>query len=189
MNNDDTYSDEQRKTMLAVAEKSIVHGLRQGGPLSLDLADFDPVLREKGASFVTLNKNGQLRGCIGTLMPYQPLIQDIADHAYAAAFEDSRFSALGESELEQIDIHISILTPAIPMHFESEADLLEQLKPGEDGLILEYHHHRATFLPMVWDSLPQAQDFLNQLKLKAGLAAEFWSPDIRIKRYTTISVP
>jgi len=114
-------------------------------------------------------------------------VQDVAHNAYAAAFSDPRFPPLAalELELEGLDLHISILSPPEPMQFVSEGDLLNQLRPGEDGLILRAGVRRGTFLPSVWESLPQPQAFLQHLKMKAGLAPDFWSDEVRVERYTT----
>jgi AmmeMemoRadiSam system protein A len=146
------------------------------------------LLVDDRASFVTLNQSGNLRGCIGTLEAHQPLILDVSYNAYSAAFRDPRFPRITSSELPQLAIHISVLTPAIPMTFKSEADLIEQLQPGVDGLILTRGFQRGTFLPSVWESLPDARQFLQQLKRKAGLPVDFWSDDIQIERYSTISI-
>ncbi|MGW8227546.1 MAG: AmmeMemoRadiSam system protein A, partial [Gammaproteobacteria bacterium] len=105
-------------------------------------------------------------------------------NAYAAAFEDTRFPPLSAAEYDQLEYHISILNPAEAIEFESEADLLQQLQPGIDGLILEERGRRATFLPSVWESLPQAADFLRHLKMKAGLAPDYWSNTLHAQRYT-----
>lgn len=179
---------EIRQTLLDVAMQSIQHGLSQGNPVVVTPGDYPELLQLPGASFVTLNKHGKLRGCIGSLEAHQPLIQDVAEHAFDAAYRDPRFPPLSEHEVAQLDIHISILTPPEPMEFDSEADLLKQIQPGEDGLILEYAYHRGTFLPSVWDSLPEKQQFLQQLKRKAGLPAAFWDTGIRVSRYHALMV-
>ncbi|NNF97614.1 MAG: AmmeMemoRadiSam system protein A, partial [Halobacteria archaeon] len=128
---------EDRETLLRVAADSIRHGLETGHALSVSVEDYSPALQQPGASFVTLTILRQLRGCIGTLTATRPLIEDVAKNACAAAFEDPRFPPLTEAEYEQLEYHISILNPAETMEFDSEADLLQQLRPGIDGLILE----------------------------------------------------
>ena len=128
-----------------------------------------------------------LRGCIGHLEAVQPLVVDVAENAFAAAFRDPRFPALTAREWPDVEVHLSILTPAQPITFVDEPDLLAQLRPGEDGLILEDGPNRGTFLPSVWESLPDAGQFLTQLKRKAGLAANHWSEQLRIYRYGTES--
>ena len=175
---------EDRQTLLRLAADSIRHGLETGHALTVRVADYSPALQQAGASFVTLTILRQLRGCIGMLRATRPLVEDVAENAFAAAFEDSRFPPLTAAEYDQLEYHISILNPAEAMEFDSEADLLLQLRPGIDGLILEDRGRRATFLPSVWESLPKAADFLQHLKMKAGLSADYWSNSLRMQRYT-----
>jgi AmmeMemoRadiSam system protein A len=177
----------QRTTLLEVARLSIEHGLLSGRPLSVTPSEYHRDLKAVRASFVTLQRQGQLRGCIGHLEAVQPLVVDVAENAFAAAFRDPRFAPLGAEEWPEVDIHLSILTPPEPLHFRDEADLLGQIQPGEDGLILQDGPNRGTFLPSVWDSLPDAHDFLTHLKLKAGLAANHWSGRVEVYRYHTES--
>ncbi len=174
--------------MLDVARRAIAHGLRRGAPPALDPADYPEHLRAQRACFVTLNRDGRLRGCIGHLEPVQPLIADVSENAFAAAFRDPRFPPLGESESAGLEIHISVLSEPEPLPFRDEQDLLARLHPGEDGLILQGPGgRRGTFLPSVWEQLPQPREFLAQLRLKAGLPADFPLSQIRIWRYTTES--
>lgn len=180
-----TLSASDRATLLDVARTSIQHGLRHGRALAVNPDDYPETLRPLRATFVTLELGGQLRGCIGALVAYQPLVQDVAAHAYAAAFEDPRFPPLRPDEFPNLEIFISVLSPPEPMRFSSEEDLLAQIRPGVDGLILQFRHYRATFLPAVWESLPDPYVFLAQLKHKAGLPLDFWSPELRVERYTT----
>lgn len=179
----------EKSVLLQTARGSILHGLQKHRALPVPSENYTHALQQIRATFVTLHLHQQLRGCIGTLEAHQPLITDVAEHAYAAAFEDPRFPPVKQQELPQLDIHLSILTPAMPMRFTSEADLLQQLQPGVDGLILQAGQHRGTFLPSVWDQLPKPEDFLNHLKQKAGLPASFWNRDIKVSRYTTVSIP
>ena len=150
------------------------HGAR------LILAD---VLREHGASFVTLHLGGRLRGCIGSLLPARPLAEDVRANAVAAAFRDHRFPPLAAHEFATIDISVSVLGTPESMRVDGELDAIDQLVPGTDGLILDFRGHRGTFLPQVWQQLPDAAEFLAQLKLKAGLPLGFWHADIRLSRY------
>jgi AmmeMemoRadiSam system protein A len=177
----------ERMLLLDVAEASIRHGLHHGTPLQVNPADYPDALRQPGACFITLQRDGMLRGCIGSLEPHRILIEDVAHNAYAAAFDDPRFPPLTEAELQQLELHVSVLSSATPIHFISEQDLIVQLKPGEDGLILEENGRRATFLPSVWDNLPNAGLFLRQLKLKAGLPGNYWSNTLHVSRYHTES--
>lgn len=141
-------------------------------------------LLQPGATFVTLTQDGELRGCIGTLEAHRPLAEDLEHNARAAAFDDPRFPALSEAELPRTRVEVSILTKPEPMRFVDEANALAQLQPGVDGVILEAGWHRATFLPQVWDQLPRPAQFMAHLKHKAGLAADYWSDEIRLSRYT-----
>ena len=178
---------QDRRLLLNLARDSIRHGLQQGRPLPVEVEAYPVTLQARRASFVTLNRNGALRGCIGHLEAIQPLVADVAENAFAAAFRDPRFPPLAAAELDDLEIHISVLTPATPMRFSSEQDLLQQLRPGEDGLILQEGSYRGTFLPSVWESLPQPQEFLRHLKLKAGLPPDHWSDAIQVYRYRTES--
>ena len=180
-------NDEDKQVLLDVAKSSIQYGFKHQCPLPVVLNEYSELLNEPGASFVTLNLNNQLRGCIGTLAAFQPLVTDVSDHAYAAAFKDPRFPPLAENEFEKLEIHISVLTKSIAIDFSDEEDLLRQLQPGIDGLILQEDFHKATFLPSVWDQLPAPKDFLNHLKMKAGLDEHYWSENMEVSRYQTIS--
>lgn len=177
-------SEEDRQTLLEVAAASVRHGLDTGRPLQLDVSRYSPPLQAPGASFVTLNIGGQLRGCIGMLEPVRPLVEDVAENAFAAAFRDPRFPPVSPAEYDLLEYHISILNRPEPMQFESEADLIRQLRPGVDGLILEDRGHKGTFLPAVWESLPDPADFLRHLKMKAGLPPDYWSDTLKVWRYT-----
>ncbi len=142
-----------------------------------------PALHQPGATFVTLTQQGNLRGCIGSLEAWRPLGDDVRANAQAAAFRDPRFAPLTEAELARTRIEVSLLTPAVPMPVANAADAIRQMRPGIDGLILECHGRRGTFLPQVWESLPDPQQFLAHLKQKNGFAADFWSPDVKLYRY------
>lgn len=141
-------------------------------------------LEEPGASFVTLTLAGNLRGCIGSLEPRRPLALDIKENAEAAAFRDPRFKALTEAEFNQVRIEVSILSIPEPIHADSEEKLVKILVPGRDGVILEYGMHRATYLPQVWEQLPDPCEFIASLKIKAGLSPRLASPEFRWFRYT-----
>ncbi len=180
-----SLNKEQQQRLLELAKKAIQHGLATGRPLTIDLADFPAELTVKRATFVTLEKHQHLRGCIGMLTAVRPLVEDIAENAFAAAFEDPRFPPLAADELDELDIHLSILTPAEPVSFSSEQDLLNQLQPHIDGLILQEGSRRSTFLPSVWEQLPEPTQFLRHLKQKAGLPPNYWSETIKAYRYTT----
>jgi AmmeMemoRadiSam system protein A len=175
----------EKQILLDLAKSSILHGLQTGKPLKIDPADFPPALLEPGATFVTLHKNNELRGCVGMLKAVRPLAEDIAENAFAAAFRDHRFPPLAAEELDHLAIHLSILTPPEPISFDSEEALLAQLRPRIDGLIIEENGRRGTFLPTVWETLPNPKQFLRHLKQKAGLPADYWSDSVRFYRYRT----
>jgi AmmeMemoRadiSam system protein A len=176
-------SDDERETLRRVALDSIRNGLEEGRPLEPELNPVPPALRAPGAVFVTLNLRGRLRGCVGSFEACRPLIQDVAHNAYSAGFMDFRFPPLSDAEIPGLDLHISLLTALVPLEVESREDLLKELRPGVDGLLLEDPPHRATFLPQVWDSLKDPEDFLGELFLKAGLPRDHWSKTLRFQRY------
>ena len=181
------YSTQERLSLLQVALSSIESGLRSGTPEIINIQEYSRELCEPRASFVTLKKNQSLRGCIGSLEAHRCLVEDVAANAFAAAFRDPRFQKLGSEELDFVDIGISVLTPGEALTFDSEQSLLDMLRPGQDGLILQDGNARSTFLPAVWESLPQPEEFLRQLKIKAGLTADYWSETLKVWRYTTES--
>jgi AmmeMemoRadiSam system protein A len=141
-------------------------------------------LRATGASFVTLKLAGKLRGCIGTLAAHRVLGEDVKANALAAAFRDPRFKPLTADEFPQTRIEVSVLSPATLMQWRDEQDALAQLRPGIDGVIFEYGHHRSTFLPQVWDEFADVKLFMGHLKYKAGLPPDFWDSSVKLSRYT-----
>ncbi len=162
---------ENKTQVLAIIRKSIEHGIKTGEKLVPKLDDYSSPLTDDYAVFVTLKIGGKLRGCIGTTEAQQPLILAAANYAFAAAFSDPRFPPVNADEFPKLEISLSILTPAQAMQFDDEADLLRQLRPNIDGLIISKGHRRATFLPIVWESLPKPKKFLTELKHKAGIAS------------------
>lgn len=183
------YTAEEQQTLLVIARTSIAHGLETGRALLVNPGMYSAALQQPRATFVTLELNEQLRGCIGTLEAMRVLTEDVAHNAWAAAFSDPRFPPVSHREAEHLSIHISVLSLAQPMTFVSEIDLLRQLRPGVDGLILEEGaRYRGTFLPAVWESLPEPRDFFRRLKQKAGLPENYWSETLKVRRYTTESI-
>lgn len=181
-----SYGEEERRTLLEIAFASIGHGLSTYRPLSVASGDFAAALQDARAAFVTLHIEERLRGCIGSLEPRRPLVVDVAENAFAAAFRDPRFPALSAPELTALECHISVLGTPITMTFDSESDLIAQLRAGIDGLVLEeVGGYRGTFLPSVWEQLPAPRDFFSQLKRKAGLPEDYWSETLRVLRYET----
>ncbi len=164
----------EKQTLLKIARQSLEFVLAGKPPQKLNPDDFSPVLRAEGASFVTLTKHGHLRGCIGALEAYQPLVQDVQEHAIAAATQDYRFSNVVAAELDEIRIEISRLTQPISLEYDSAADLAAKLRPGVDGVVLRNGFQRATFLPQVWASLPTVDAFMAQLCRKMGADPHIW---------------
>ena len=172
--------DIQGDTLLAIARNAIATQL---GTASVEYHVSD-WLHMPAATFVTLTQQGALRGCIGSLEPHRALLDDVTANAIAAATRDHRFPQLQSSELAITRIEVSLLSKSMTMLFTSEQDALEQLRPGIDGVVLQYGQRRGTFLPQVWESLPEPVDFLVALKQKAGIPADFWDEDIQLSRYT-----
>ncbi|HEU0187769.1 MAG TPA: AmmeMemoRadiSam system protein A [Gallionellaceae bacterium] len=171
---------EQGSILLPIARAAIGRVLNL--PLSAD--ESAAWLKEPGATFVTLTQEGELRGCIGSLQPQRPLLEDVKNNAVAAALHDPRFMPLSRSEFDITEIEISLLSPTQPMQFRDEIDALTQLRPQQDGVVLQYLSYRSTFLPQVWEQLPHPQQFMTQLKRKAGLPEDFWHEDIQLLRYS-----
>lgn len=169
--------------LLLLSALSIDHGLANGVAYPINLDEHPAKLTAPGASFVTLKKNNQLRGCIGSPQAYRPLVVDVAENAFRAAFEDPRFPKVESEEREVIDISVSVLSPQSPLQFTSEEELLAQLRAGTDGLIIEDGSMRALFLPSVWSQLPRREDFLRRLKVKAGMPPNHWSDRVRAWRF------
>lgn len=178
----------ERAQLLAVAGQAIRVGLRRTA-LRVRIDAYPAALQQRRATFVTLYLDGQLRGCMGNLDAECALIESVARNAHIAAFDDPRFPPLAQSEFDRLAIELSILSAPESIHFSSEAELLAQLRPHQDGLVLEEHRSRATFLPAVWKQIEEPAEFLRHLKCKAGLPAEYWSSTLAIKRYVVESIP
>jgi len=169
--------------LIALARASIRHGLDHGEPPAVDPSVYPAPLRAPAPSFVTLRLDGELRGCIGKARGQGPLVADIAENAFAAAFRDPRFAPLGEDEFARIEIAVSVLGAPEPIAAESEDALCAALRPGVDGLILKHGAGQALFLPAVWDMLPEPRNFIAHLKVKAGLDPRDWPRDLRAQRF------
>lgn len=170
----DELTLEERNTLLRLARQALELGVRGEILPPLDESALPPKLREDGASFVTLTVRGQLRGCIGALEPYQSLADDVREHAVAAALNDPRFPAVNERELNGIQIELSRLTRPLPLDYKDASDLMSKLRPHVDGVILRDPVRRATFLPQVWEKIPNPADFLSNLCYKMGLHPDAW---------------
>jgi AmmeMemoRadiSam system protein A len=166
---------EEQKILLRLARESMERGVRGEALPSLDLASLPVPLREEGSSFITLTSAGELRGCIGALEPYRPLAEDVREHAVAAALYDPRFPPVRAEELREIQIEISRLTRPVPLEYKDADDLISKLRPQIDGVVLrEGPYHRSTFLPQVWERIPDRAEFLNNLCYKMGLEPDVW---------------
>ena len=170
----DNLSEDERQTLLRIARESIQRAIKKEKLSPLDLNSMSGLLRANGASFVTLTIRGDLRGCIGALEPYQPLALDVREHAIASALDDPRFPPVTPSELDQIEVEISRLTVPERLEYKDADDLLAKLRPHVDGVILRDGFRRATFLPQVWDKIPDKADFLDNLCYKMGASPKLW---------------
>lgn len=175
--------NEQGKILLQIARVAISSALHVPcAPAAVD--ENMSWLFQPGASFVTLTQWGELRGCVGSLQACDPLIEDVSNNAVSAALHDPRFMPLVADELDTVNVEVSLLSELQPLGFSSEADAVAQLRPAIDGIVFEYGPYRSTFLPQVWESLPQPQQFLARLKSKAKLSEDFWAEGIQLSRYT-----
>lgn len=164
----------EQALLLALARESVRRAITGTAPLEVEGCRVPPVLQEPRACFVTLTRRGDLRGCIGTLEARRPLWQAVVGNARAAATRDGRFAPVSPTELPDLEIEVSVLTPLEPVDFRSPEELLARLVPGRDGVCLEIGPRRATFLPQVWEKLPDKERFLEQLALKAGAPRDAW---------------
>lgn len=172
--------EERGKALVRIARESLAEALGLG---TMEAPD-EPWLQEKGATFVTLTADGELRGCVGSIRAYRPLLEDLKANTRSAAFNDARFPRVQPAEFNGLSVEVSLLSPPEPLEAASEEDALARLRPGVDGVILECGAARGTFLPQVWEQLPDPRRFLANLKRKAGLPTGYWSPQIRLSRYT-----
>jgi AmmeMemoRadiSam system protein A len=167
-------NDEEKQILLHMAREAMECSVRGETLAPLHKESLSPRLLEPGASFVTLTVRGQLRGCIGALEAYQPLVDDVREHAVAAALEDPRFPPVSERELNGINIEVSRLTRPAPLEYKDAQELLLKLRPHVDGVILRDGYQRATFLPQVWEKIPGCAEFLNNLCYKMGARDDLW---------------
>jgi len=174
MDQGSTLSQADQKALLSIARQAIWAAVNHQSLPEIVLNEYSPTLSAQGASFVTLTINGQLRGCIGTLEAYQPLMLDVQEHAVAAATQDYRFLPVSPQEVPLIQIEISRLSAPQLLTYENEIDLIDKLHPGVDGVVIRDRSQRATFLPQVWEKLPDPQEFLTHLCQKMGVAGDQW---------------
>jgi uncharacterized protein len=171
---EDKLTPEEKRTLLQLAREALEYSVKGERLPPLDASVLPPRLLEDGASFVTLTEGGQLRGCIGALEPYQSLAQDVREHAVAAALEDPRFPPVRAREVDRINIEVSRLTRPVPLEYKDGNDLLSRLRPHVDGVILRDAFRRATFLPQVWEKIPEPAEFLDNLCYKMGANPDLW---------------
>ena len=173
--------------LLRLARGSVEYGFIHREPMPVENDDLHPALAEPAATFTTLHRDGKLRGCCGTLEATHPLATDVTRSAFRAAFRDSRFEPVGEEEFDGIRLEVSVLSPLESIHVTNEAHLLDRVTPGTDGIVIVADGRRATFLPEVWEMLPDPHQFLAALKAKCGLADDYWSERLEFQRYRTTS--
>jgi len=179
---------ENEKTLLLQIARATVHAyLSNGTRYEVNPSTLTENLKQNGACFVTLTKNGALRGCIGSLLAYQPLYKDVQNHALEAAIEDYRFNPVNIRELPGLVIEISILTPPAKVEYTNPQELKSKLRPGVDGVTISFGHDRATFLPQVWEELPTHEEFLGHLCRKMGYPITFWKDEhLEVEIYQVI---
>jgi len=177
------FTEDEKKLLLKIARDAILYGLKHNKEMQITLANLPDKFKHNAATFVTITLNKELRGCIGSLFAHEALALDVAHNAFNAAFLDPRFAPLKTVEFSNIQIEISILTVPHKINFTNESELFAKINPGIDGLILTAGTYRATFLPSVWEMIPDKKKFLQQLKLKAGLASNYWSDAIIVEKY------
>lgn len=180
------YMDLYGEQLLDIAQKSLSEAVVAKKPYMPKRGKYADELFDKGASFVTLTKDGELRGCIGSFTSYRSVAADVAENAYSAAVRDARFEKLSMEELGDVKISISLLTGYELIGYKNEDDLLEKIIPNVDGLLIKDGRRQALFLPGVWQNFPDKKDFLNNLKLKAGFTPSFWSNSIKVYRFRTV---
>jgi AmmeMemoRadiSam system protein A len=179
---------EDQQTLLKIASQAVRAIASNHQPSKLDLSHLPTRLIEKGASFVTLTNRGILRGCIGSIDPRMPLAEDVQLHAVDAASRDYRFCPVCEEELEEIELEISVLSPTTTLDYQEPSQLPIKLRPGIDGVLLQTGMHRSTFLPQVWEKIPEPTQFLTALCLKARLPGDYWRQEIlNIQIYQVLS--
>ncbi|MCQ2914057.1 MAG: AmmeMemoRadiSam system protein A [Alphaproteobacteria bacterium] len=179
--------NENKNLLLKLAGRSIKSGIRNGRQIYPRASEFPPELSQKGASVITLHTNGQLRGAYSSTSAKRSLLEDIALNAYNAGFNDYRFDAISQNELKDTEITLSVLTEPLLMQYESEKDVIKQLRPGVDGVYLRERKNKSTFLPQVWEAFATPEEFLKKLKHAAGLPEDYWSPTIKIYHFEMLT--
>jgi len=174
----------EQNVLLGLARQALLEFVSTAGQPAVDESSLSPALREPRSCFVTLTNHGELRGCIGTTQPRDPLFRAVMNHACGAAFRDSRFPAVQAAEIPELEIEISVLTEPVPLAFASPEELLRKLRPNVDGVVLKMEDRTSTFLPQVWEKIPGHADFMNELARKARLPASAWrGPGVLVSTY------
>lgn len=174
--------------VLSICRESIHAGIKTGNSLDVDEKMYPQVFYEQGACFVTITLNQRLRGCMGSIFAHKPLLNDLAQNAYKSAFSDTRFTGLTEEEFSQIKLAVSLLSEPGIIEFSDENDLMEQIEPYKDGIIIQDGNYSAVYLPSVWVQLPDKKLFMESLKQKAGLPADYFSKTFRAYRFHTVYI-
>ena len=182
------FAKHNKDEILQIVEKSLLAAVKNNEVYSPERNNYNDVLFNKGASFITLEKNNHLRGCIGSLFPTNAIAKDLAQNTFSAAMNDSRFSSVKEDELKDITFKISLLTSFEKIEFKSYEDLLNQIRPKIDGLLIKDGERQGLFLPSVWKDIPSKKEFLTELKIKAGLSPSYWSDNIEIFKFRTVEI-
>lgn len=180
-------SEQDRKILLELARRSVMSGVDSGVCLEIEVKCYSEWLQCPRATFVTLYRRSELAGCIGTLEAIRPMVLDVVENAYSAGFSDRRFDRFNISDLDRMNVEISLLSDLYRVDVDSEEELKRQLVPEQHGLLIEAEGYRATFLPKVWRSISDKTTFIEQLKLKAGLSADYWAKDLKCFIYTAES--
>jgi AmmeMemoRadiSam system protein A len=187
--NDSELALSHGETLCRVAAGALRYGLEHNAAPIVTAADYAAPLRIPRASFVTLEENDELRGCIGSVAPRRALVEDVADNAYGAGFRDPRFPPLNHKALSRLSLGISILGPFETLNCAREDDLFRQARPGVDGFVISAEGRRGLFLPQVWETLRTPRAFFETLREKAGLPRHYWSSQLHIERFTVTSIP
>ena len=182
------FSNLYKDMLMQIAQESLVKAVKHHKHYSPSRSSFPEDLFDKGAVFVTLHKNGELRGCIGNILPTLSVAQGIANNAYAAALEDNRFSPVTEDELPEITFSISLLTNFERINYINEQDVLKQIKSGKDGIVIRDGNRQGVFLPAVWEQLRDKTEFFKQLKIKAGMNPNYWNNGIKVYRFRAVEI-
>ena len=182
------FARHNKNAIIDIVSKSLEKAVLENSEYSPNRDDYDNVMFDKGASFVTLEKNGKLRGCIGSIFPTMSIAEDLTKNAQLAALHDSRFNPVSKDELKNITFKVSLLTGFEEIKFSSYDDLLKQIKPKTDGLLIKDGKRQGVFLPTVWEDIPNKKEFLTELKIKAGLSPTYWSDNIEVFRFRTVEI-